>query len=977
MSQDPHGPDWSQNESLGAQDGLVRSAGGSVKRARQRVEAGVPQEQSRSAHDPTVDRPASPGAMAPLQQLGQGNYVREPSQGYAQGLILPDGSNMGLRGENGLLVSRSSPSPMSQWPLREDDESSRRRNNSPTNERPKARGPPPQRPPRPNYVPSILDSSKMQGKVPLHNQRGPQYTQKPQSTFQQQQHDWEKSRSLSPGQELGTPGTTGTGTSSGSSRPSTSSSVGSIPEFPAPSIPPLLPPQQTRRSVNLGPPPTSRRGASSYYSQSSYVTPIPEELPEHPISQNPHESYASSHLMPTSWGDGPPEYYLGGTAGEEEEEVQEGEDGREPRGGDHDESTGLVRKASLGKRHKPSLTTIRGSDGSDRDETIRTLNNYQLKRVDVEKPTLVSRAALAAGSTGGDLAVGVGSSKNEHVVPEKDVFEGGTGFLDNSPSSTRSTFKDSMSDFPFGTSDLRPRSPITAAVDDKVKEIMGSLKKGGALESGTPSPVTSPSLLAGDKLFKRPPRLNIEAAKTADARASLTSLPELIRRATKLASNLDRGRTASRLGMRDVLGPGDMGEKGLSCMFSAIRLGRSRILTVVANGRPHSRSISHILASFPPPGLSTPTPTSDHPASRWPSPFATSNPAMGQPSSVAGDTVDYNEKKRSRKCCGMSIWCFAILLITLVFLVTAAVVIPVTLIVLPRQRTASLNAAAAAGLINCQSTTPCANGGTSIVTTNACSCICANGFTGATCNQIADAGCITTDIEPTDQSTSRLTNVTLGSSIPRLLSAAQSNFSIPLNSSRILSMFSATNLSCTSENALVTFNSQSQRRALSFPEINLVPFFDISHQASPTIFPRQDAPTSLKFSMAANNYPASTVGVYTSNGLILADSTSITPTVATPVPTATVTTSSSASSSVATNQPVSKEDLDFARVAVLYIFQLTKLDEAVLAQEKLQAFFVGGNFNGSTLNVGADRNVDFGTRTVSLGNGTVVGAKAD
>ncbi|KAL9120647.1 MAG: hypothetical protein Q9187_002797 [Circinaria calcarea] len=955
MSQDPHGPGRSQNESSGAQDGLVRSAGGSVKRARQQVKAGVPQEQSQRVHDPTVGRPASPGARAPLQQLGQGDYVQEPSQGYAQGLILPEDLDSGLR-ENGLLVSRSSPSPMPQWPLREEDESSRRRNNSPTNERPKAKGPPPQRPPRPNYVPSILDSSKMQGKVPLHNQRGPLYTQKPQTASQQQQYHWEKSQSLSPGQELGTPGTMGTGTSSSSSRPSTSSSVGSIPEFPTPSIPSLLPSQQTRRSANLGPPPTSRRGASSYYSQSSYVTPIPEELPEHPNSQNPHEPYASSHLMPTSWGDGPPEYYLGETTGEEAEEVLGGEGGRECRGGDHDESTGLVRKASLGKRHKPSLTTIRSSDGSDREEANRTLNNHQLKRVDAEKPSLVSRAALAAGSTGGGFAVGVGSSKNEHVVPEKDVFEGGTGFLDSPSSSNGSAFKNSMLDFPSGASDLRPGSPVTAAVDDKVKEIMGSLKRGGALESGTPSPVTSPSLLTGDKLFKRPPHLNIEAAKNADARASLTSLPELIRRATKLASNLDRGRTASRLGMRDMLGPGDMGEKGLS-----------------SNGRPHSGSITHILASFPPPGLSTPTPTSDRPASRWPSPFATSNPAMGQPSSVAGDTMEFNEKKRSRKCCGMSIWCFILLLIILVFLVTAAVVIPITLIVLPRQRTARLNAAAAAGLTNCQITIPCANGGTSIVTANACSCICANGFTGATCNQIADAGCITTDIEPNDQSTSRLTNVTLGSSIPRLLSAAQSNFSIPLNSSRILSMFSVTNLSCTSENALVTFNGQSQRRGLSFPQINLDPFFSMSHQASPTIFPRQDAPTSQS-SMVADNYPASTIGVYTSNGLILAGSTSVTPTVATPVPTATTTTTSSASS-VATNQPISKEDLDFARVAVLYIFQLTKLDEAVLAQEKLQAFFVGGGFNGSTLNVGADRSVDFGTRTVSLGNGTVVGAQ--
>ena len=278
--------------------------------------------------------------------------------------------------------------------------------------------------------------------------------------------------------------------------------------------------------------------------------------------------------MPTSWGDGPSEYYLGEGVGEEEEEEEEvpgAEDGRESRGGDHDESTGLVRKASLGKRHKPSLTTIRSSDGSDKDGAIRAFNNSQQSRADTEKPNLVSRAALSAGATGGAFAAGLGSSKNEQVGPEDEAFEGGTGFLDNSSSSNGSAFKSPTSDITFSASDPRPRSPVTAAVDEKVKQIMGSLKKGGALESGTPSPVTSPALLAGDKLLKRPPRLNIDAAKNTDARASLTSLPELIRRATKLASNLDRGRTASRLGMRDVLGPGDAREKALSCMSCNLR----------------------------------------------------------------------------------------------------------------------------------------------------------------------------------------------------------------------------------------------------------------------------------------------------------------------------------------------------------------------------------------------------------------------
>jgi hypothetical protein len=55
-------------------------------------------------------------------------------------------------------------------------------------------------------------------------------------------------------------------------------------------------------------------------------------------------------------------------------------------------------------------------------------------------------------------------------------------------------------------------------------------------------------------LSKRPPQLDINAVRDMEARGSTTSLTDLIKRATKLASNLDRGKTASRLGMLDMFG---------------------------------------------------------------------------------------------------------------------------------------------------------------------------------------------------------------------------------------------------------------------------------------------------------------------------------------------------------------------------------------------------------------------------------------
>jgi hypothetical protein len=64
-------------------------------------------------------------------------------------------------------------------------------------------------------------------------------------------------------------------------------------------------------------------------------------------------------------------------------------------------------------------------------------------------------------------------------------------------------------------------------------------------------------------------------------------------------------------------------------------------------------------------------------------------------------------------------------------------------------------------------------------------------------------GCTTTTI-------STLSNVTIGYAIPNLISDAQTNFSIPLSSSILLARFNSASLSCISENALVTFDGQSE-----------------------------------------------------------------------------------------------------------------------------------------------------------------------
>ena len=205
------------------------------------------------------------------------------------------------------------------------------------------RGPPPQRPPRPSVVPSMVDPS-----------------QRAQFYQQPQHNQWEEGHTPSPDHDRFS--------ERYSSRPTTTSSgssAGSIPDFPMAS-PQLISPAIPRRSGNLGPPPSARKGGATFYSQNSYVAPIPEEQSE------AHNSYASSHVIPASWGDGAPDSYINDGIDEEDEDSPNSSS-RHSRAGDHDENTGLVRKVSIGKPGKPSLKHIRSGEAlasDDRGETI-------------------------------------------------------------------------------------------------------------------------------------------------------------------------------------------------------------------------------------------------------------------------------------------------------------------------------------------------------------------------------------------------------------------------------------------------------------------------------------------------------------------------------------------------------------------------------------------------------------------------------
>ena len=735
------------------------------------------------------------------------------------------------------------------------------------------RGPPPQRPPRPSYVPSILDSTR----VKEHMAAGTTFDDvQDQNAVTQQARYWEPNYLLSPQ----APSTPGTGISSSSSRDSTGSSVGSIPEFPVPALPQNPPaPLQFRKNTNLGPPPSSRRGASSYYSQSSYVAPIPEEAWE--PSSPARRAYPGKPKWPREFTNDDSEDYYG--ARPEEDDM----DDRDSRSTDPDDMTGLVRKASLGKQYKPSLTTVRSFK-------------------DMKQPNIVANEI----EPGHFAAEGMPVILDDLATPT---------FL-RGPSEESQDQNDGFVEQKKSASTSRSRSPT---VDPEVELIMGGLQKGGALKSGT----LPPTIMAYDGSSsppRRPPPLDIDRVKQGEARGSLTSLSDLIRRATKVASNLERGRTASRLGMLD--------------MFNSSNPNLLKQKEARENQR--RNSIGDMLNNFPAPAISTPTRPESR--SRWPSPFVNSQVDLAQ-----SPGLYEKQPEQRRRCCGMPVWLFVLLLIILFLLIAAAVVIPVVLIVLPRQNQSSTSSNP---LANCASTNPCSNGGVSVVFSNSCSCVCSNGFTGANCtvSPSANSGCTSSNVDS-------FKNATTGSSIPRLISGAQSNFSVPINSTALLSSFASQNLACTDENKLVTFSSSSSRRDLDAPH-PLVQYLS----PAVTLAPRLAAPVP--------DGPASPI---TSNGIVFAGGPSTAPNLAT-----TGTASAPSSAPTSTSITPTTRQLDFAGVAILYILQTTnQLQIAQNAQQSLQKAFTGGNFQGPVIASGPGRNgsnvtvaVDLELITVRIGS---------
>jgi hypothetical protein len=686
-----------------------------------------------------------------------------------------------------------------------------------------------------------------------------------------------------------------------SSFASEASSLGEIPDFPVPE-PPMPSVQQARRMPSLGPPPSARRGPSSYYPQMSYVSPIVEESEgRSDVSRSRHGSYASSNVFPGNNDD----FYADEDMFSDDDSTITSDRGtfspteQDDRRGLVQQSPALLRQASLGRRTKPSLMTIKSVDSFGKG---------------AGKPKL-DGTRLAAGGMGIGSAAARGNPSSSSV----------------SLTSLRNV-------------------QLASTLDYNPEEY--SLP-----EATYPTTATTTASFADRAGARRPPKLDMDAVRDAEARGSLTSLPELIRRATRLAANLDRGKTASRLGI-------DFWEAGAPDKKDIRQSG-----------------LSDMLAAFPPPGHDTPKSQ----ASKWPS-------ARGESRGGVTDSAMSNEKpKRRRRCCGMPLWTFVTLLIVLLFIIAAAVVIPIVLVVIPNQNKSSntalqegqgndsgnsnnnnngnnnmgnggnggnnngngitSNAPArpaptlAPGSNQCDGVITCQNGGISILNSDrTCNCVCINGFTGSTCTNNDATGCTTTSIA------GAANNATMGTAISRLMGDTAAEFTIPLNSTRVLAMFSELSLSCAAQNALITFNglaSRSEKQSLH--SVNLRHLVEPS-RSLPTLHHLHPAQAlELKAKRQAIGAPGPPV------------------------------VTKAAQPSAAPTQPVSSNvrALDFARIGVLYALQETgELNVAAKAQESIQSFLTSnrnGNADSSNINVGPFK-MDLIQLTIVFSNGTTIRA---
>ncbi|KAJ3494485.1 hypothetical protein NLG97_g4048 [Lecanicillium saksenae] len=690
-------------------------------------------------------------------------------------------------GGAGKMISR--PTPMPQYPAPETPTPTGN-TTYPSSYRPPLNRPSqaPQRPPRPSRIPSMVDQARLQEPTPLFIApvRTAKSTQ--ESTYSQASPTSQYSSVQYP------------------------PNAGYITELPSTSA--MNQQNQQKKGAILGPPPSSRRGASSFYSNASFVSPIIEESPQ----SRSHGSYASSAAMPENWS----------SVAENNRHAQADTF--------YEESITDISPESIYDEYGDERRLVQPVE-LDTTPTA-TLPTAQQERFDANRtPNLPANGRRASWNA---LALGAARRMSGQRLEE---------------------FGDEPEKGEIIYTDATATSGAPAGVHM-------------AQNSSTSRPRNS--------LTNRGLRIDMDAVREAEQRGSLTSLPDLIRRATRLAAMIDKGRRpTSRLGnLNDYLD-----EKQLN----ADRRGDAR------GGRPPS-GLSDMLAAFPPP-VSTPQLNNGPNRSSW----------LGQggwPLKSGAKGSSEAKKRSKRRCCGLPLWAAVLATVLLLCIIVAAIVVPLELFVFNKNSSPSDSS----GIDKCRKDVTCLNGGTNVVSRGTCSCICSGGFTGPDCGTAGSVGCTTTDLVSIDK-TSSIRNVTLGQSIPRIIQEANSNFSVPLSGTSILAKINASGLSCIAQNSLVTFNGRSSRATSEKQTI-----------ARARRAPRQGH-TDLAAQVANENFGS--------------DVTLSNPRLASPE-----TNAAERHARTDDKQPFNATEavVDFCRVSVLFVLQEQGVNNAQDAQSYIQAF---------------------------------------
>ena len=371
------------------------------------------------------------------------------------------------------------------------------------------------------------------------------------------------------------------------------------------------------------------------------------------------------------------------------------------------EPMGMIRQASLGKQARPTLTNVRGPAGSNssaalppQTEEVNPLEEAEPSNNEgmVEPPGAWISDDITPESEEGDEEMALDRAVAPPVMVEDgDVRRRSSTVLGSdvdvvlredtsmhtidSPQNVQSDRFDARppaqaqaSDSSIETTFDTP-TPTPAPVEHRIShpELLSFnttlapaiVPTSPASQTSTlrsPPPAFSARASARTSTSKTKPSdltIDVSLIQSAEARGSMTSLSDLIKRATKLASNLDRGKTASRLGL-DFFGGGT---NASSEVLEKLRGLQDENL---------DRRSRDLLGVGPQGGIRGSTSGFSSMLSRGP---------------VGGVDEAGDERKglrKRRRCCGMPLWVFVLIIVVLVLLVAAAVVVPVVLLVVPQ-----------------------------------------------------------------------------------------------------------------------------------------------------------------------------------------------------------------------------------------------------------------------------------------------------